>query len=163
MMIALIYGYSCTTHDGANITDQLTDMSGMDTAVTMIRKADTLTDSDLIRKWTWNDPPMNVPEKSSISNENFSKDLLFRTWTWSDRHLNEAVLTFTIDSLEIHNEAKYVYSINFDSLRVFTSYDKPGDSYSRGMIKKLTEDTLVIKWSTDDVNGYVPLKKVDDH
>lgn len=158
-MIALIYGFSCTTNDGANVSHQLTKISEMDTAITMMRKADTLTDSDLIRKWTWNDPPMNVPERSSISNENFSKDLLFRTWTWSDGDVYEAAMTFASDSIDIHNEAKYVYSINFDSLRVFTSYERPGDSYSRGIITKLTEDTLVIKWSTDDVNAYVPLEK----
>jgi hypothetical protein len=122
------------------------------------KKIDDKEMEELIKKWTWNDK-ITRPLKSSISNAKYSSALLFKTWTWSDENENKAVLTFGKDSLNIHGEKKYIYTVNYDSLRIFTSYDHPGDGFTRGIITKLTKDSLIIKWSTDDndINKYVPI------
>ncbi len=112
---------------------------------------------DLIKKWTWNDK-ITKPSKSTISNSKISTDLLYTTWTWGEGNENDSVFTFQRDFLHIHDENKYIYTINYDSLRIFTSYGEPGDGFTRGIITKLTKDSLIIKWSTDDINKYVPVR-----
>lgn len=111
----------------------------------------------LKRKWTWNEK-IAAPLKSSVSNTKFQPDLLFKKWTLSDVGENKPVLTFKKDSINIEGERKYIYTVNYDSLRIFTAYNHPGDGFTRGIITKLTKDSLIIKWSTDDINKYVPVK-----
>ncbi len=124
-----------------------------------IKDAENREMEELIKKWTWNEK-ITRPLKSSISNAIFSYELLLTTWTWSGYNENQPVLTFKKDSLKIYGEEKYIYTINYDSLRIFTSYDHPGDGFTRGTITKLTKDSLIIKWSTDenDISKYVSIK-----
>ena len=112
-------------------------------------------DEELIKKWTWNET-LSTPEKSSINNMTFPQELLLKTWT---TNLGESpIFTFNKDSLIIYNEKNYIYSVNFDSLRIFTSYDHPGDGIERGIISKLTKDSLIIVWTSDDIDRYIPVK-----
>ena len=112
---------------------------------------------ELTNKWTWNDNIVN-PMQSSITNAKFSKELLFKTWTRSDDNENQPALTFKKDSVDIPGEKKYIYTINHDSLRIFTSYDHSGDGFTGGIITMLTKDSLIIRWSSDDINKYIPIK-----
>lgn len=140
--------HNSTVSNNKLVTPKTTDLIG---------ETENMGKDSLIKKWTWGDK-MTKPLKSSISNAKFSSDFIFKTWIWSDDNENLPVLTFKKDSLSIHREKKYAYTINYDSLRIFTSYERPGDGFTRGIITKLTKDSLIIKWSTDDINKYVPLK-----
>ncbi len=163
----MLFGCSSTTNENVTTKDNLVvkDDSNPANPPSQINRqtTDSIKETEdkemesLIKKWTWNDKKTS-PLKSSISNAKFSYDLLLKTWTWSDDNENLPVLSFKKDSLNIHGEKKYIYSVNHDSLRIFTSYDHPGDGFTRGIITKLTKDSLVIKWSTDDMNKYVPVK-----
>lgn len=147
---------ACKNSDNSAITDSNSITKINSQPVDSINKTDNKKEEELIKKWTWNDK-LSKPLKSSISNSEISSNLLFKTWTWADNTEKQPVLTFKKDSLNIHAEKKYIYTINFDSLRIFTSYDHSGDGFTRGIITKLTKDSLVIKWSTEDVNKYVPI------
>ncbi len=111
---------------------------------------------ELIKKWNWNET-ISTPEKSKITNFKFSSELLFKSWTWSEGKNKKPA--FTIDKISFNpDELKYIYTINHDSLRIFTSYEQPGDGFERGIITKLTEDSLIIKWSTGETDKYMPFK-----
>lgn len=112
----------------------------------------------LLRQWTWGDK-IKRPLKSSITNFKYPSTLILNTWTFGDHYENLPVFTFQKDSINFHGEGKYIYSINFDSFRIFTNYDHPGDGITRGIITKLTKDSLKIKWSTDDIDSYVSINK----
>lgn len=111
---------------------------------------------ELIKKWNWSET-ISIPEKSKITNSKFASEFLFKSWTWNDGENKKPA--FTIDKTSFNsNELKYIYTLNYDSLRIFTSYEHPGDGIERGIIAKLTEDSLIIKWSTDEIDKYVPFK-----
>jgi len=147
ILILLLFGCSSPINENETIKDESDSISGIENTEI----------EELIKKWTWNDKIVK-PSKSSISSTKISSDLLFKTWTWSDGDENDSVFTFHRDYLTIHDENNYIYTINQDSLRIFTSYGEPGDGFTRGIITKLTKDSLIIMWSTDDVNEYVPIK-----
>ena len=143
-----------------SIEDTISEMQSANSFLekdTIKPNEDELNIENLIAKWTWNDK-ISQPNKSSISNPKFKVNLLLKSWTWINNKSNEPLLTFRVDSLNIHNEKKYLYMVNYDSLRIFTSYDHPGDGITRGIITKLNEDSLVIKWSDDGIDKYVSIK-----
>jgi hypothetical protein len=112
--------------------------------------------NELVKKWTWGDT-IHRAVKSSISRANFPHELLLRSWAQSEDINGGVAFTVGMDSLDIPGEGRYIYTVAHDSLRVFTSYDHPGDGFTRGIITRLTKDSLVIEWSTGDSNGYVPV------
>ena len=154
-MISL-YGCSTPTHEEENKANNLSVVDEVVVHNSNESNAESPDTSivELIKKWTWNDRP-DKPSKSSITNATFPINRLLRTWTMSDGRRSIEAMTFENDSVSIHGEKKYIYTISHDSLRIFTSYERPGDGYSRGIIAKLTKDTLTIEWSTDDMNIYV--------
>ena len=115
-----------------------------------IAQTDTLSDEELLEMWTWGEH-IEQPNKSSIKNFVYSKELLYQQWKFPEG--NEPRIEFTAEFFDIKSE-KCVYTINYDSLRIFTSADHPGGGIDRGIITYLTEDSLVIHWSTQDTNVY---------
>lgn len=106
-------------------------------------------------KWNWNEK-LTPPEKSEINEFKYTAKLLFKSWTWSDGDKSKPA--FTIDETAFKTDSsEFKYTINNDSIRIFTNYEY-GDGVDRGIIAKLTVDSLIINWSTGDINRYVPIK-----
>jgi hypothetical protein len=106
-------------------------------------------------KWNWNER-LAPPEKSEIKEFKYTFELLFKSWTWS--YGDKSKPAFTIDkSVFKADSSRFKYTITNDSIRIFTNAEY-GDGIDRGIITKLTEDSLVINWSTGDINRYVPIK-----
>ena len=114
----------------------------------------------LIEKWTWGEE-LEDPDSSSISNFPFSTDHLFKTWTSSSFDTTDSILTFDKDFVTIHTEnTKYKYTINYDSLRIFTSYEIVGAERTKGIIQELKEDKMLIFWSDfTEVQEWTPTRK----
>jgi hypothetical protein len=100
----------------------------------------------------WNET-ITAPKRSSIHYFKFKQDYLFNSWASSSDE--SPLFSFSLEYFSIHNEGNYVYTIHGDSLRIFTSYDWPGDGYQRGIIQKLTRDSLVIRFSEGGLVKYV--------
>ena len=130
--------------------DTLKDIS---TANESESEMDILTDGELMAKWTWGEGSEIVtPERSSINNFPFSSEIFLNKWKYSEDE--KPILEFTSDSMDVFY-TKYIYTINQDSIRIFTKADHPGGGIDRGIITKLTKDSLLIEWSTDDRSVYV--------
>ena len=112
-----------------------------------------LVDQKLMDEWTWGEGPNAIPaKKSSIQNFPYSSNLLLHKWKFGDDQ--KPILEFTDDSMNVYI-AKYIYTIKFDSLRVYTQAEHPNGGINRGIITKLTKDTLVVEWSTNDRDIYI--------
>ncbi len=106
-------------------------------------------------KWNWNETVL-PPKKSEIKGFKYNTESLFKSWAWNDGNKSEPA--FTIDETTFKTDSsEFKYSINTDSIRIFTNYEY-GDGIDRGIITKLTKDSLVIIWSTGDIDRYVPTK-----
>jgi len=116
---------------------------------------DTISDIELIKKWTWKEK-ITCPKISSISNSTFPSRLLLKEWYIPKDDL--PILKITKDSFNVYHQ-KFVYTVNFDSIRIFTKADHPGDGVDRGIITLINEDSLIIEWSTDDKNIYLTNNK----
>jgi len=100
----------------------------------------------------WNET-INAPKRSSIHHFKFKLDYLFNSWASSRDE--SPLFSLNFEYFSVPNEGNYVYTIHGDSLRIFTSYDWPGDGYQRGIIQKLTRDSLVIRFSEGGLVKYV--------
>ena len=116
-------------------------------------ESENLSDEELMIKWTWGDN-LNVskPISSYINNPTFNPELLIGKWMYPED--DKPILEFRKDSLNVFFE-RHIYTINSDSLRIYTNADHPGGGIDRGILKKLTKDSLLIEWSTDDMNLYL--------
>ncbi len=111
-----------------------------------------LTDEELIEKWTWKEGvEIDFPEKSSIQHFTYPESLLLKKWKYPGDE--DPILEFTPDSLNVFWDT-YLYTLSHDSLWIYTKADHTG-GVDRGIISMVTEDSLVIEWSTDDRNTYV--------
>jgi|GEM_PF-4869446 len=92
------------------------------------------------------------PIKSEINDFKYSKELLFKKWM-HDLNDNNYAFEFTDKSFLINYDRviSVPYIINHDSIEIFEYHDS---ETSKGKIIKLTSDSLVIKWITEDVNRY---------
>ena len=123
----------------------------------IIQESLELSDEELIAKWTWNES-ITTPSKSNIQNCLFESRHLLQQWCFPNE--NKPIFEFTKDYFnEIHN--KYIYTLQSDSLRIFTLSDQLKNGVDRGIISKLTSDSLIIEWSTGDSNKYVAFHKKD--
>lgn len=112
-----------------------------------------------IKKWTWAEE-LEDPDSSSIENFPFDDKHLFQTWTSSNFEPTDSILTFHKDFVTIHTDnRKYRYTIDYDSLRIFTSYEIVGAKRTKGIIQELNEDTMLIFWSDfTDVHVWTPTR-----
>jgi hypothetical protein len=112
---------------------------------------DSISDEELIRKWTWNEE-IKKPCKSSISHTTFEPNLLLKEWSLQGDIKPTLQIT---EEYFVVIDLQFVYTVNYDSIRIFTDADHPGGGIERGIIKLINEDTLIIQWSTDDQNTYI--------
>lgn len=112
-----------------------------------------LSDDELLIKWTWGEKNVIQPKKSKINHFKFDEQSLFKKWNHIDGG-REFAFAFDASLFSVINES-YLYTISEDSLRVFTQMSHL-DGIDRGIINKLTEDSLIITWSTGDINSYTP-------
>lgn len=94
-----------------------------------------------------------VSSKTTIKNFKFSKSLFFGCWMFEPNE-PESVISFNSKRMKvgIKDTLCYNYKINYDTI---TIYQFTNSQVSEGLIDKLTEDSLVIKWKTGDVNYYL--------
>lgn len=95
-----------------------------------------------------------VPERSELINPNYPPGLLSGSWY---HRSTDARPAFTIDSEFFSIDygdtiVKVPFILRGDSIEIFERHD--GET-STGIITKLTKASLVIKWTTGDVNRYV--------
>ena len=118
---------------------------------------DTLTDEELLKKWTWGDK-ISKPTKSSIANTNFNNNLLLKEWSIPGDE--KPILQITQKYFDVYDQ-QFIYTVNYDSIRIFTNADHPGGGVDRGIITLINEDSLTIEWSTDDKNTYISNNKTN--
>ncbi len=111
---------------------------------------------ELIKIWNWNES-IAVPERSSITNPKFITKYLFNSWSSSPDE--SPLFSFSPEYFTVQNEGNYMYTIHNDSLRIFTAYDWPGDGHQRGIIKKLTRDSLHIAFTEGGLSKFVAVGK----
>lgn len=95
-----------------------------------------------------------MPERSELIDPELPPELLFTSW---HHRSTDARPAFTMDSMFFsvdHGDTIITapFILRGDSIEIFEYHD--GES-SAGIITKLTKDSLVIKWTTGDVNRYV--------
>lgn len=106
----------------------------------------------------------HMPDKSEIKNFKFLKKLLFNSWAHSSIDENPA---FRIDGDGFHVGTKdggYTeeYLIKHDTIEIFEYHGGPnGMETSKGVITKLTNDSLIISFFTggDNIERYVKYKE----
>jgi hypothetical protein len=106
-----------------------------------------------------------MPDNSEIKNFKFSKDMLFNYWAHSD----DGVFAFRINKTGFYIGAigelsSIPYLIQNDTIEVFEYHGGPnGMETSKGVITKLTNDSLVISFFTggSSIGRYVKFKTSD--
>ena len=101
---------------------------------------------DYLEKSTWGET-IKPPRESTFRNFPYSQNMLFQSWFLEEDLRNEAIFIFSKDSVKISGETSYLYTINHDSLRIFTKYEQLGDGYIRGIITNLDSNNLEILFS----------------
>ena len=93
-----------------------------------------------------------TPWEIEVNNFKFSITDLYGFWNHSDDP-EEAEPVFEIDKDGFHllQGPTKQYIINYDSIKISESHH---GKYSVGQITKLTEDSLIIEWNTNDINRY---------
>ncbi|MCB9334937.1 MAG: hypothetical protein H6586_02235 [Flavobacteriales bacterium] len=110
--------------------------------------------------------PNAIPEKSDLLNFKFSKEMFFNSWAFSSDNDEPA---FKIDSQGFHvitKDGGYTipYLIKKDTIEIFEYHGGPnGMETSKGVITKLTNDSLVISFFTggDNIERYVKFNSED--
>jgi hypothetical protein len=111
---------------------------------------------EVLMQERWNETLVR-PEVSRIENFKYSTNDLFQTWTWSSGGLVDSAFSINKNAFR-PNEEEYKYTIHNDSIRIFTQYEY-GDGIERGIITKLTQDSLVINFSDGGTAKYIHFKK----
>lgn len=98
-----------------------------------------------------------VPDSSKIIDPTYPMDYLFKSWAHETTDEKPA---FTVDKkfFRINYRETTVnvpFIIQKDSIEIFEYHD---GQTSRGVIEKLTVDSLIIRWTTGDRNEYVSYK-----
>lgn len=130
-------------------------------------KQDSIIDEIIINDFVANEDELEhfYPEKSEVINSKYSIELLFQSWA---HDLSDSEYAFRIDESGFHqgsSRSEYYtvpYVIKFDSLEVFEYMGGPNGSVtSRGVITKLTKDSLVISYFTggNSIGRYVKFKE----
>jgi hypothetical protein len=123
------------------------------TSLSPLDTSDLTSDEERFDQWAWGeDNEVTRPTKSSISDFSYPKELLLRKWGRSGDNMK--VMAFTPSHLDVFDE-KYIYKISHDSLWVFTGADHPNGGVDGGIVTKLTQDSLIVAWSTGDIDTYV--------
>jgi hypothetical protein len=118
---------------------------------------ETLSDEELLKKWTWGDK-ISKPTKSSITNTNFNNNLLLKEWSYPGDE--KPILQISQKYFDVYYQ-QFIYTVNYDTIRIFTNADHPGGGVNRGIITFINDDSLTIEWSTDDKNTYISNKKTN--
>jgi len=92
------------------------------------------------------------PTKSFIRNFPFDKSLLLQKWKFPE--YDQAIFEFNVDSFNEYDLC-HIYSVNHDSIRIYTRAERSGGGVFRGIIRHLTKDSLVIEWSANSKNVYL--------
>lgn len=96
-----------------------------------------------------------MPNHSEITNPKYSLELLFKSWA---HNLEDDKPAFEIDNkaFRIFNGGTFPFILHNDTIEIFEYHH---DETSKGVITKLTADSLIIRWTTGDENKYVPYKE----
>lgn len=117
-----------------------------------VNEKDSIEMDSLIKLWTWNEIIAH-PKSSSINNFLFSTSELFQDW--GDYYSDEFNFRFSIDEAYLRLEnLELVYTINFDSLRIFSQAENLTNGIDRGIITHLDKDSMVIVWSDNEKGVY---------
>lgn len=107
--------------------------------------------------WMWNEKSSKAIQHSEIKSFKYSKKDLFKKWGWLNTKNKKVEYIFSFDEKEYSwNGNSYFYKIKYDSVWIYTNSDIL-DGVDRGIISKLTQDSLAILWSTGDCDLYFAL------
>jgi hypothetical protein len=108
--------------------------------------------------WKWHEKSSLRPKLSTIKNFQYDEKKLFNKWGRLNTSNNKIEYLFSIDEKK-HNWGgrSYYYTIRYDSIWIYTDSDIL-DGIDRGIINKLTTDSLVISWSTGDCDTYFTIR-----
>ena len=110
------------------------------------------------KEWAWSEGSKEIVQNSTIENFKFTEKCLFKEWGKLNDYTKKIEYFFRIDE-KIFNwgDYKFYYEIKYDSIWIYSDSDIL-DGIDRGIIKKLTEDSLIIHWSTGDKDSYLVVR-----
>jgi len=146
--------FACTSKEEAPKNETRSSIS--DKVLMEYKRGMEVEENSIIMQERWNETLVR-PDVSSIVDFKYLTEDLFQTWTFAIGGLADSSFSIDKDAFRPSGQT-FMYTINQDSIRIFNDSDQ-GDGVDRGVINKLSKDSLIIDFSDGGIDKYIHFRK----